>query len=116
MTVGKARFSVVMMASVFVRELFDSLAANGARTLDELDEAGVGGFENILRSLYTSSEITRRTISNLPRQAVSQAVSAASQVVSAASRLLRNAEARHDKNTEDNEQESAEAETLSVTE
>ena len=101
---------------VFVRELFDSLAANGARTLDELDEAGVGGFENILRSLYTSSEITRRTISNLPRQAVSQAVSAASQVVSAASRLLRNAEARHDKNTEDNEQESAEAETLSVTE
>lgn len=101
---------------VFVRELFDSLAANGARTLDELDEAGVGGFENILRSLYTSSEITRRTISNLPRQAVSQAVSAASQVVSAASRLLRNAEARHDKDTEDNEQESAEAETLSVTE
>lgn len=97
---------------VFVRELFDALSANGARTLEELDDAGAGGFENILRCLLTSSEVTKKTISDLPRQAVSQVVSAASQVVSAATHLLRNPADRREKESTVNEQERAEAEAL----
>ena len=63
---------------VFIQDLFSALSANGAQTLDELDEAGVTGFENILRRLRGVSDSTKKTFSNLPRQAVSQAVSAAS--------------------------------------
>ncbi len=85
---------------VFVRELFDALAANGAHTLEELDDAGAGGFENILRHLLSSSEVTRKTISDLPRQAVSQ-------VVTAASRLIRNADERREKAEEESAQEQA---------
>ena len=66
---------------VFIRELFDALSANGARRVDELDDAGAAGFETIFRRLLESSEVTKRTISDLPRQAVNQAVNAATQAV-----------------------------------
>ncbi len=75
-----------------IRDLFEALSANGARTLDELDDAGASGFEAILRRMLDSSEMTRRTIANLPRQAVSQAVTAATHAVSAAIGLMHPAE------------------------
>ena len=65
---------------VFIRELFAALSAGGARTLAELDDRGVSGYEAILRSLISSSAVTRRTITDLPVQAVSQAVTAASRL------------------------------------
>ena len=101
---------------VFVRELFDALAANGAHTVAELDDAGAGGFEHILRRLLASSEITKKTISDLPRQAVTQVMSAASQVVSAASRLLRNTEDRRETENTVGEQEPADEEALTAAE
>lgn len=96
---------------VFVRDLFDALSANGAHTLEELDAAGAGGFENILRHLRASSEITKKTISDLPRQAVSQVVNAATQVVSAATRFLHNAEEGPEKEKSGEQQEQTADET-----
>ena len=66
---------------VFIQDLFSALSANGAQTLDELDEAGVTGFENILRRLRGVSDSTKKTFSNLPRQAMNQAVNAATLAV-----------------------------------
>lgn len=55
---------------VFVRELFDALAADGAQTLDELDDRGFEGFEAILAKFLCSSEVTRRTVLDLPKRAI----------------------------------------------
>ncbi len=55
---------------VFVNELFDVLAAGGAETLDEIRLGGREGIEAILRRLGESSEITKRTLSDLPKYAV----------------------------------------------
>ena len=73
---------------VFIRELFGALSATGAHRVDELDSAGPAGFETIFRRLLESSEVTKRTISDLPRQAVNQAVNAATQAVSAAGQAV----------------------------
>lgn len=54
----------------FVEELFAALAADGAATLDEIEERGVGGFEAILMKLFSSSEVTRRTLGDLPKRAI----------------------------------------------
>lgn len=56
--------------AIFVRELFDALAADGVTTLDEIEQRGVGGFEAILMKLLGSSEVTRRTIYDLPKRAI----------------------------------------------
>jgi hypothetical protein len=71
----------------FIHDMFDSLSANGARTLEELDDAGAAGFETILRRLRASSDSTKKIIGNLPRQAMNQAINAATQVVGAAAQL-----------------------------
>ena len=55
---------------VFIDELFDALAAGGADTLDELGSGGRAGIEAIIRRLGESSEVTRRTLSDLPKLAV----------------------------------------------
>lgn len=53
---------------VFVQELFDALAANGAASFDDIEEGGVGGFEAILLKLLGSSEVTKKTITDLPKR------------------------------------------------
>ena len=55
---------------VFVQELFDALGADGASSLAEIEERGVGGFEAILLKLFTSSEVTRKTLGDLPKRAI----------------------------------------------
>ncbi|MBR5094310.1 MAG: DUF2974 domain-containing protein [Oscillospiraceae bacterium] len=55
---------------VFVNELFDALSAGGAETLDDIEDKGVGSFEAILVRLMSSSEITKKTIYDLPRRAL----------------------------------------------
>ena len=55
---------------IFVEELFDALAADGAATLDEIEERGVGGFEAILVKLFSSSKVTRKTLGDLPKRAI----------------------------------------------
>ena len=55
---------------ILVTELFDALAADGAATLDEIEERGVGGFEAILVKLFTSSKVTRKTLGDLPKRAI----------------------------------------------
>ena len=56
--------------AVFVRELFDALAANGAESLEDIEANGVSGFEAILGKLFSSSEVTRETIYDLPKRAI----------------------------------------------
>lgn len=56
--------------AVFVRELFDALAADGADSLDDIETGGLSGIESILRKLLTSSEVTRKTIADLPKRAI----------------------------------------------
>lgn len=55
---------------IFVRELFDVLAADGASSLDEIEERGVGGFEAMLIKFLSSSEVTRKTVYDLPKRAI----------------------------------------------
>ena len=55
---------------VFVRELFDALAADGAKSLDELDDRGIEGFEVMLAKFLCSSEVTRKTVFDLPKRAI----------------------------------------------
>ena len=55
---------------VFVQELFDALGADGVSSLAEIEERGVGGFEAILLKLFTSSEVTRKTLGDLPKRAI----------------------------------------------
>lgn len=55
---------------VFVNELFDALAADGAETLEDIETKGPGGFEAILLKLLASSETTKKTISDLPKRAI----------------------------------------------
>ena len=71
----------------FIHDMFAALSANGAHTLEELDDAGATGFETILRRLAASSDSTKKIIGNLPRQAVNQAISKATQAVGAAAQL-----------------------------
>ena len=54
---------------VFVNELFDALSAGGATTLNQLDKEGREGLEAVLKQFGSSSELTRKTISELPKQA-----------------------------------------------
>ena len=55
---------------IFVRELFDALAGGGAETLDEIRKGGRAGIEAILRSLGETSEVTKQTLSDLPKYAM----------------------------------------------
>ncbi len=71
----------------FIHDMFAALEANGARTLEELDDAGATGFETMLRRFRSSSDSTKKIIGNLPRQAVNQAISKATQAVGAAAQL-----------------------------
>ena len=52
---------------VFVDELFDTLSAGGAETLDEIRTGGREGLEAILKRLADASETTKRTLSDLPK-------------------------------------------------
>lgn len=52
---------------VFVDELFDTLSAGGAETLDEIRTGGREGLEAIVKRLAEASETTKRTLSNLPK-------------------------------------------------
>lgn len=71
----------------FIHDMFDALSANGAHTLEELDDAGATGFETMLRRFRSSSDSTKKIIGNLPRQAVNQAINKATQAVGAAAQL-----------------------------
>lgn len=55
---------------VFVQELFDALAADGAASFEDIEERGVGGFEAILAKLLASSRVTKKTIGDLPKRAI----------------------------------------------
>lgn len=55
---------------VFVQELFDALAADGASSFDDIEEGGVGGFEAILMKLLASSKVTKKTITALPKRVI----------------------------------------------
>ena len=55
---------------VFVKEIFDALAADGASSFDDIEEGGMGGVEAILLKLFTSSEVTRKTLGDLPKRAI----------------------------------------------
>ena len=52
---------------VFVDELFDTLSAGGAETLDEIRTGGREGLEAIVKRLAEASETTKRTLTNLPK-------------------------------------------------
>lgn len=54
----------------FINELFDALSADGARTLNDLEAKGPGAFEGILFRLLGASEVTKRTIYDLPKRAI----------------------------------------------
>ena len=54
----------------FVNELFEALSADGAETLDDIEEKGAGQFESILIRLFSSSEVTKKTIYDLPKRAI----------------------------------------------
>ena len=56
--------------AVFVKEIFDVLAAGGADTLKEIGRGGREGLEAILRRLLEASETTKRTLLRLPQYAV----------------------------------------------
>lgn len=58
----------------FTDELFDALAAGGARNLDQLEAEGPGGLEAVLRSLEKSSAVTKKTLGDLPRRMVRQGI------------------------------------------
>lgn len=55
---------------VFVDELFLALSADGAQTLEDIEAKGVDGFEAILLKLLASSDVTKKTIGDLPRRAI----------------------------------------------
>ena len=65
---------------VFVNELFDALASGGAETLDDIGKGKREGLEAIVKNLRGSSEITRRAISELPRQMFRQGIDQLKQV------------------------------------
>ena len=54
---------------VFVDELFDALSAGGATNFNEFGKDGTEGLEAVLKQFRNSSEMTRKTISDLPKQA-----------------------------------------------
>ncbi len=59
---------------VFVNELFDALEASGAETLEELTAEGFRGNGPVMQHIQGASEITRRIIADLPRQAMLSAL------------------------------------------
>ncbi len=54
---------------VFVDELFDALSAGGATSFNEFGKDGTEGLEAVLKQFKKSSEMTKKTISELPKQA-----------------------------------------------
>lgn len=54
----------------FTDELFQALAGNGAVTLDDIAGGGPEGFEAILTGIMGVSDVTKRVIADLPRQAI----------------------------------------------
>ena len=54
---------------VFVDELFDALSAGGATSFKEFGKDGTEGLEAVLKQFLNSSDMTRKTISDLPRHA-----------------------------------------------
>jgi hypothetical protein len=55
---------------VFVDELFDALSAGGATDFKEFGKDGTEGLEAVLKQFRNSSEMTKKTISELPKQAL----------------------------------------------
>lgn len=55
---------------VFVNELFDAFSAEGAQTLEDIGSGGASGFEAILLKLLTASDVTKKTINDLPKRAI----------------------------------------------
>ena len=51
---------------IFVNELFDSLADNGCKTVEDFSKIGVAGFENILVSLLGATDATKKAVTSLP--------------------------------------------------
>lgn len=55
---------------VFVNELFDALAEDGAKTMTDLMSDGLDGFEKILFRVTGTSEVTKKAAAALPEQAL----------------------------------------------
>ena len=54
----------------FVSELFDALAADGAKTMTDIMHKGLDGFEKILFRAAGSSRVTKKAAAALPEQAL----------------------------------------------
>ena len=59
----------------FVNELFDALAAGGAKTLDDIAGGGKDGLEAIFKSLRNASGTTKELLTELRKAAVSELTS-----------------------------------------
>ena len=53
-----------------IDELFDALSAGGAQTVNEIKLFGPDGMDAILRRLHESSDVTKQTLTGLPKYAV----------------------------------------------
>ena len=53
----------------FVEELFDAVTAGGAATLEDLTSGGPSGLEAIIRKLAASSNLTKKSLQELPAYA-----------------------------------------------
>lgn len=60
--------------ATLVNDLFESLAAGGADSLDDLSAGGLGGLEPVLKRMKSSSDTTRKLLGELPKYAVKQTV------------------------------------------
>ncbi len=60
--------------ATLVNDLFESLAAGGADSLDDLAAGGLGGLEPVLKRMKSSSETTRKVLGELPKYAVKQTI------------------------------------------
>ena len=55
---------------LFIYELFDALSSGGALTTDEFEKNGWQNWDALIKQLKGSSEVTKRTISRLPKKAL----------------------------------------------
>ncbi len=60
--------------ATLVTDLFESLAAGGADSLDDLSAGGLGGLEPVLKRMKSSSETTHKLLAELPKHAVKQTI------------------------------------------
>lgn len=55
---------------IFIDDLFDALAGDGVKTLDDISAGGLERYDSIRQRLQNASETTRKILADLPRQAI----------------------------------------------